>query len=226
MPGSRAPGHAFYAAHAGIGSKERREAAEAFREVQQQLQPMVNFLVLTMPAIQDDRVLMPGSLLEAAALHAAIDASPNLDEVFDRAELLRLHTLTDNRYADVRTLAEKQRQNAFWLRRIGAHRQVAADPQRRARAAAGGVHRAGAHRASRHRASLPPPASGFLRRLSRPPRADPRQPRGRPADRQTLPMPAFLLPHRPGPRCAPIPGSPLMQALRIASMTAGRGVSG
>ncbi|HND99262.1 MAG TPA: hypothetical protein PLP98_12220, partial [Plasticicumulans sp.] len=27
-------------------------------------------------------------------------------------------TLTDNRYADVRTLAEKQRQNAFWLRRI------------------------------------------------------------------------------------------------------------
>ena len=61
---------------------------------------------------------MPGSLLEAAALHAAIDASPNLDEVFDRAELLRLHTLTDNRYADVRTLAEKQRQNAFWLRRI------------------------------------------------------------------------------------------------------------
>lgn len=118
MPGSRAPGHAFYAAHAGIGSKERREAAEAFREVQQQLQPMVNFLVLTMPATQDDSVLMPGSLLEAAALHAAIDASPNLDEVFDRAELLRLHTLTDNRYADVRTLAEKQRQNAFWLRRI------------------------------------------------------------------------------------------------------------
>ena len=35
-----------------------------------------------------------------------------------RAELLRLRTLTDNRYADVRTLAEKQRQNAFWLRRI------------------------------------------------------------------------------------------------------------
>lgn len=111
-------GTAFYAAHASIGSEERHEAAEAFREVQQQLRPMVNFLVLAMRATQDDSVLMPGSLLEAAALHAAIDASPNLDEVFDRAELLRLHTLTDNRYADVRTLAEKQRQNAFWLRRI------------------------------------------------------------------------------------------------------------
>lgn len=78
MPGSRAPGHAFYAAHAGIGSEERREAAEAFREVQQQLRPMVNFLVLAMRATQDDSVLMPGSLLEAAALHAAIDASPTL----------------------------------------------------------------------------------------------------------------------------------------------------
>ncbi|MBS0599693.1 hypothetical protein [Plasticicumulans sp.] len=71
-------GTAFYAAHAGIGSEERREAAEAFREVQQQLRPMVNFLVLAMRATQDDSVLMPGSLLEAAALHAAIDASPTL----------------------------------------------------------------------------------------------------------------------------------------------------
>ena len=71
-------GTAFYAAHASIGSEERHEAAEAFREVQQQLRPMVNFLVLAMRATQDDSVLMPGSLLEAAALHAAIDASPTL----------------------------------------------------------------------------------------------------------------------------------------------------
>lgn len=71
-------GTAFYAAHLRIGSEERREAAEAFREVQHQLRPMVNFLVLAMRATQDDSVLMPGSLLEAAALHAAIDASPTL----------------------------------------------------------------------------------------------------------------------------------------------------
>lgn len=53
-----------------------------------------------------------------------------------RAELLRLRTLTDNRYADVRTLAEKQRQNAFWLRRIeriGAALAALADNGLRAR---------------------------------------------------------------------------------------------
>jgi len=79
---------AFYVACLADSTETRKVAKEVFKEIKQVDRPLVYFMDLLMRAMRNDDYLMPGSVIEASKLMAAIDASPSF-----RNELQSLATM-------------------------------------------------------------------------------------------------------------------------------------
>ncbi len=70
-------GSAYYAACLAESTETRKVAKENFKDVKQVDRPLVFFMDMLMRAMRNDAYLLPGTVIEASKLMAAIDASPS-----------------------------------------------------------------------------------------------------------------------------------------------------
>lgn len=72
---------AYYATYRTVGQDERTEIRALFREIKNDLRPVLGFLNLIMQAQGSDRVLMPGDVISFPKALLSISESPHMSEL-------------------------------------------------------------------------------------------------------------------------------------------------
>jgi hypothetical protein len=78
---STAHAEAYYAAYRAIGPEERTEIRALFREIKNELRPLLGFLNLIMQAQESDRTLVAGDVISFPKTLLSISESPHLSEL-------------------------------------------------------------------------------------------------------------------------------------------------